>query len=190
MQSLSAWVSRTENSSTAAPIWIMSGRVCSTTRAISAGSADSDSATRFAPGGNAAKIARARSVESSRGNAPSPTSTPMWSTPKRASATASSGVCNFVNLHDHRAGPRAQSSRTRRRVPTRRMGWLTVFAVRQRIISHGHLASRRNPGPATVRRRNKQPNPGCSAAVSGCFVTSNKNPRHRPYRCKPIQCPA
>src|SRR5437763_3045811 len=62
------------------------------TREISAGSADNDNATRFAPGGNAANIALARSADSSRGNAPSPTRTPMWSTPTRGSATASSGV--------------------------------------------------------------------------------------------------
>src|SRR6516165_1014899 len=46
-------------------------------RATSPASAESDNATRRVPGGVAAKIARTRSVGSSRGKAPPPTSTPI-----------------------------------------------------------------------------------------------------------------
>jgi hypothetical protein len=46
----------------------------------------------LAGGGVAAKIAPARAAGNSRGKAPSPTSTPIWSSSSRAKAAASSGV--------------------------------------------------------------------------------------------------
>src|SRR5262249_29025176 len=73
-----------------APRWRIEGFNCATICSMSRRSAESGSATPLHGGGMAENMIRARSIDCSRGNEPSPTRTPIWSTPSSASARASS----------------------------------------------------------------------------------------------------